>query len=532
MVCLSRSFVLRSTLSVVENGRPWEPGVDYSADTDAGCLTLFVPDTLRAGRTLIATYQAMPLTLQGGLRLLEDPHRRRTGQAADAESPAAAPVAYAPATASEGLTFSGSKTFGIEVGNRSDLKLRQSLDLRLTGQVTEEVSLLAILSDQDVPFQPEGNTAELAELDRVLVQIRAPRASASLGDVNLTTSGLRFLEVNRELEGFAGDAGVGPVPGRGAVASAKGEFATLEFFGADGKQGPYFLSNATEGVNIAIVAGSERVYLDGAQLERGSESDYVIDYGRGEITFTSRRVITANSKITVDYQFVTGRYRRRITYAGARSSEPGPWGRIQAGYFVEGDDPDAAVGGELSDEERAQLAALGDSALIQGGTRFVGDGRRDYDLVVDAETGREIFVFVEGTGDFEVAFLQVGEGKGGYEPDPLLSSTRTAYRFVGEGEGSWTPSRDIPAPGRHQVLSAAWGGEGTRGAWSIEGAMSDRDGNTLSALDDQDNQGGALLLNGRVTPIPLGGGFRVAPRIEARRVGEAFRSPNRFREGV
>ena len=51
----------------------------------------------------------------------------------------------------EGLTISGSKTFGVEIGNNRDLKLRQSLDLRLVGNVSSDVSLLAVLSDQDVP---------------------------------------------------------------------------------------------------------------------------------------------------------------------------------------------------------------------------------------------------------------------------------------------------------------------------------------------------------------------------------------------
>ena len=530
VVCLHGRFVFAAELVVREGERRLRPGSDYVLDADAGCLTLLGRDSTGVGRTLTASYRSLPVAVSGVYRLREDPHRRKAGRAPEGEA-SPRPVPFQDEGGGSGLLVSGSKTIGIEIGNRRDLKLQQSLDLRLTGRVSRDVSLLAILSDQDVPFQPEGSTAELDELDKVLVQIESPHARASLGDVDLAVNGFEFLRLRRKMEGFSARGETGTGRAVGAVASAKGEYATRTFFGVDGKQGPYRLTDRADSAGVVVVAGSERVWFDGELLQRGEEEDYVMDYSLGEITFTSRRVVTANSEITVDYQFATSRYRRRLAYAGAQAALPRGAGTLAAAVFTEGDDAGNPFGGDLSDAERAELSVVGDSARVSGGTRFVGSGEEDYDLVVDPESGREIFVYVAGTGDYAVSFVNVGEGHGAYDPDPNVSGARIAYRFVGDGKGSYVPRRGLPAPERKRLADLRWDLAGGRGRLAVEGALSDADGNTLSPRDDEDNRGGAFFARGRLEPVTLGGGLRVAPRFLVRRVGERFRSPSRFRPG-
>ncbi len=526
VICLHRAFVLRESVELTEDGRPLEPGRDYFLDADAGCLTLNAAGTL--GRRIVARYQAVPQDILGAYRLREDPHLRRLAAASPADTAAAPVRPFNPAEETEGLDLSGSKTFAVEIGNRQDLKLRQSLDLRLAGRVTRDVTLLAILSDQDLPFQPQGNTAELEELDRVLVQVQSPKAGASLGDVSLGIHGFSFLDLSREMEGFTGEAKLAAGSAEGAVASAKGEYVSTQLFGTDGKQGPYLLADRTDSSGVVVVAGSETVWLDGDLLQRGRENDYVIDYSLGEITFTSRRVITANSEITVDYQVASSRYRRRLSYAGVQSAPLGTLGALKAAVYSEGDDPDNPFGGALTASERAELAALGDSARVGGGTRYVGPGNGDYELVVDAASGREVFVYVEGAGDYTVVFVDVGEDKGEYAPDPEVSAAKTVYRYVGPGNGSYVPRRDLPPPERRRVADLRWDLRGRGGTVSVEGALSEADGNTLSPIGDGDNQGGALLAEGTFRPLAVGGNLTVAPSFRVRRVGADFRSPGRL----
>lgn len=526
VACLDHPFVLRSTLVLDEEGKRLRLGEDFALDADTGCFTLLRPDTVGIGRLLVASYRALGFDLEGSYRLAEDPHRRRAVEQHGAPASTGV-VAFTGEEETEGLSISGSKTFGIEVGSRQDLKLSQSLDLRLTGQVSRDVSLLAILSDQDIPFQPQGNTAELSELDKVLVQLKAPHTGASLGDLNLLTSGMDFLEIRRDLEGFSGEMSTGNVTARGVVASAKGEFTTRQFFGQDGKQGPYRLTDRTGAENIVVVAGSEKVWLDGQPLERGEERDYVFDYSLGELTFTGKRAITANSEITVDYQYATARYRRRVAYAGAEGTLP--VGRLRTAVFTEGDDSQNPFGGALSTSELQQLRAVGDSAQVAGGTGYVGPGNGDYKLVVDAETGDEIYVFVDGAGDYDVTFLNVGEGKGTYEPDETRAGSKVVYLYVGKGNGRFVPRRDLPAPQRTRVGDLRWDLERGGLALALEGAVSDQDGNVLSPLDDGDNRGGAVIAEATLRPVDLGGGWTAAPRARWRRVSETFHSPGRVR---
>ncbi len=71
----------------------------------------------------------------------------------------------------------------------------------------------------------------------------------------------------------------------------------VNFVGQDGNQGPYRLSGKNNELYVIIISGSEKVYIDGVLLERGEQNDYVINDNTGEISFTSNRLITANTRI-------------------------------------------------------------------------------------------------------------------------------------------------------------------------------------------------------------------------------------------
>jgi len=146
------------------------------------------------------------------------------------------PVPGAGAQAS--LLFSGSKSLSVEMGRGRDASLHQTLDLTVRGRVSSDVELAATLSDQQLPFEPDGTTRELQDLDRLFLSIRSPQGEVTMGDFRLDMGPGEFARLSRQLQGVRGQAHVAGSTWDVAAASAKGQRASIETKGVEGKQGP------------------------------------------------------------------------------------------------------------------------------------------------------------------------------------------------------------------------------------------------------------------------------------------------------
>ena len=84
------------------------------------------------------------------------------------------------------LDKSGSVSRGISVGNNRDMSLTGGLNLQMSGKIAPNLWLAASLTDANIPIQPEGNTAQLSDFDKVFIQIYNNKISATLGDYQLS----------------------------------------------------------------------------------------------------------------------------------------------------------------------------------------------------------------------------------------------------------------------------------------------------------------------------------------------------------
>jgi len=412
------------------------------------------------------------------------------------------------------LRKSGSIVRGVTVGSNQDLNVNSGFRLQLEGELADGVEVSAALTDENTPIQPEGTTQIIQEFDRVFVEVRSKNATATLGDFNLDLAGTEFANLFRRLQG-------GKVEGRydfGVVNSeallgfalARGRFAINNFNGLDGVQGPYRLTSPEGRAFIVVLAGSERVYVDGVLQTRGQNNDYIIEYGTGEIFFQPRRLITAQSRIVVDFQFTERIFPRNFLASKIKTDWFGGKLSLQTSYLSESDDENAPIEFNLTEEQRKKIAEAGTNRFLANdtsafvGTDNAGRPRGSYARVDTVVNGQPVQIFrYVGQGVagafWSPSFSLVGDGQGSYRRVSF-----GIFEFVGEGLGNYVPFRLLPIPTAQNVLDFGIKASPFESfTLQAEGAISDNDLNKLSTLDDASRRGTAYKFGFNFAPKTL-----------------------------
>jgi len=391
---------------------------------------------------------------------------------------------------------SGTIARGFTVGTNKDLSVSSGLRLELSGQLTDDIKIVAALTDENTPIQPEGNTERLEELDKVFIEIRHPNAIGTFGDYDFIEKGTEFGNIKRKLQGLKAEGLFEKFQGKVAFASSKGQFNSMRFFGNDGNQGPYRLSGKNNERNIIVIAGTERVYIDGEPMTRGENKDYVIEYSNAQITFTSNRLITSASRITVDFEYADRKYQRDFFGASSNAQFFSDRLNVRIGVYREGDNQDNPIDVLLSDEDKAILGDAGDdilkavrSGVAEAPVDSTGKPLGAYtktDTLIDGNAF-SYYRYEPGTdsSSFNVVFSFIGDKKGNYVRDAIGQ-----YRFVGISEGEYLPVRLLPMPSLKQtgniVINAVPFDDLHL---NLELAGSAWDKNRFSELNDDDNNG-------------------------------------------
>ena len=451
-----------------------------------------------------------------------------------------------------GLQYNGSFSRGISVGNRQDFVLNASFNLQLAGELGNGIEVAAAITDDNLPIQPEGNTQQLREFDKVFIRLRKDNNQLTAGDYELRNPDGHFLRYFRKLEGAT--ATTARIDGdtrwesSASIAVARGRFTRRQIDPLEGNQGPYKLRGSGGERFLIILAGTERIFLDGELLQRGRDADYVIDYNLAELTFTTRRLITKDSRIVVEYEFADQRYLRSLYAADTRYS--GNKGEVYLNFFSEQDSKNGSGDQGLTALQRAQLAAAGDTP---GGVPVstidsldaTAEQRATYTLVDSLLrcAGRDTLVrFLRYTTDPAVGrlvarFSFVGEGQGDYVLETELLANERIYRYVSpdtltcQPRGGYAPLTRLDPPRQQRLLTV--GGEyrlGTTGSLRAELAGSQEDLNRFSLLDAEDDRGWAARLDYEQR-IPLGDSSRwvLSPRAGYERVQADFRPTAPYR---
>ncbi len=400
-----------------------------------------------------------------------------------------------------GIRRSGTLTRGVRFGEGGEGGVTSGLQLELSGRPTTDVTVEAVLDDRNLPASSGGGSVTLPELDRLLFRVTTPHLEARLGDWDLAWDIGRYGSFSRRLKGASAGAQYHALNAEVAVAGGNNSYRRAAFYGRDGDQGPYELTDRFGSPDISVAAGTERVYLNGRLLFRGRRADYVIDYQRGAVTFNPSLPIRSDSRIEVEYEYNDIGYPRYLYAASVQAPGASQEGlTVEAAVAMEGRDDDRPLAFEWSDPWREAAGSAGDNpagAQVSGvDTVELGEGDYVWDFA-DCDT---ILVFSEPDSlGRPTGYLQVD-----FSPDPtgayqrIHDDTLQAFhhRWVGEGNGDWSPVRLLPLPDRNSLadLTATY----RTGELSIEAelALSNYDRNTMSALDDNDNAGSAWRWSG------------------------------------
>ena len=99
------------------------------------------------------------------------------------------------------LNYSGSFSRGLSFGNRQDLVLNSSFNLQLGGELGDGIKVTAAITDENLPIQPEGNTRQLRDFDRIFIRLEKNQTQLTAGDYELRSPQSYFMQYFKKLEG-------------------------------------------------------------------------------------------------------------------------------------------------------------------------------------------------------------------------------------------------------------------------------------------------------------------------------------------
>lgn len=527
--------IVPATFKASMGARTLRDSVDYTLDAAASLLIL----KKTSGDSITVSYEVFPI-----LFTAEKSHKNQGAMTSTPDN-RVNPFLYNPTKqksedpfAMGGLNKSGSLSRGISFGNTRDVSVNSNLNLQISGRITDNVDLMMVATDDNLPIQADGTTQQLQEFDRVYIQITSPSTKLIAGDFFTTKPNSYFMNFNKRGQGLSVQTVVplglhadqstvisptvqdstrtpkNQLLVSASAAISKGKFARNTIQGVEGNQGPYRLRGAENELFIIVLSGTEKVYVDGRLMIRGQENDYVIDYNTAEVTFTAKQLITKDKRIVVEFQYSDRNYSRSLVHSSVAWEKSVPMLGIAEGkkiphkiirhtlnVYSEQDHKNQPVQQSLTADDIEILAAVGDTltqAVIPG-VDSVGfsDTEVRYekiDTIVNAVLYTGVFVYstVPDSAHWRCAFSYVGPNNGNYRQVNSAANGKV-FEWVapisGIPQGDYEPVVLIVTPKKRQMVTFSSQIISPLTDFYTELAMSNYDVNTFSPVDSEDDQG-------------------------------------------
>jgi hypothetical protein len=378
--------------------------------------------------------------------------------------------------------------------------------------VSDNVNILAAITDENVPFQPEGNTQQLSDFDKVYIQLYNENSKLTAGDYDLKKPDSYFMNFFKKSQGasFATKFNTSSRQGErndtmrtsASFSVSKGKTGRNIIAGIEGNQGPYRLQGNNNELFIIVLAGTERVFLDGVPLTRGQQYDYVIDYNTAQVTFTPRHLISKDSRIVVEFEYSDKYYLRTLFFFNNEYEREKV--KLKFNFYTEQDGKNQPLQQELDSAKKQTLADAGDN-LLQAIYSTADSSGFNADQImyqkIDTLICGQPYSYYRYSTDadsahWQLSFSFTGQGGGNYVPDNT-SANGKVYRFVPPVncilQGSYEPVALLIAPRKQQMMTLGADVKFSESnTLTTEVAYTNYDVNLFSEIDKGNDEGYAL----------------------------------------
>ncbi len=411
-----------------------------------------------------------------------------------------------------GINYNGSMGRSISVGNAQNAVFNSQLNLQLSGMIGDSIMMTAAISDNNIPIQPDGNTKQLNEFDKILLQFKKRNWELNLGDIDLRQNKNYYLNFYKRLQGLSyklqnkvGKEGGNKLTVSGAI--AKGKFTRNIFAGQEGNQGPYRLQGANNELYFVVLANTERVFIDGELLQRGDDQDYTINYNTAEISFSPKRLITVNKRIQVEFEYSDQNYLNVMLFANDEITVNKKLS-FTVGVYNNSDAKNSPINQTLDSSQKRFLANIGSKIQNAFYPSFAIDtfnaSRIMYAKVKLPNSNDSIYQYStnKDSARYILNFVQVGTNKGNYVPF-YNGANGNVYQYIapksGVPQGNYEPAIYLATPKKQQLINLSSTYQiNKNNTLQTDVAVSNYDVNTLSTIQKGNNVGMAtrvLLLH-------------------------------------